>query len=84
MPQFPTRKGKRGIIAVLVSGCIGLAYKGISNFLHNRRHKALHKAEKVMDKQVLIQYNKLMHLEGSMVMHWIYYAETLEKLINTV
>ena len=63
---------------MLVSGYIGLAYKGISSLLHNRRHKALHKAVKVMDKHVLIQHNKLMHLEDTMVMYGIYNAETLE------
>ena len=43
LPQIPARQ-KRGIITVLVSGFIGLAYEGISSFLHNRKHKALHKA----------------------------------------
>ena len=47
-PQFSTRQ-KRGIITALVSGFIGLAYEGISSFLHNRRHKALHKVVKAMD-----------------------------------
>ena len=42
--QFPkVRKEKRGIIILLLSGFIGLAYEGISSFLHHRRHKALHK-----------------------------------------
>ena len=40
--QLPTKQ-KCGIITTLVSGFIGLAYEGISSFLHNRRHKALHK-----------------------------------------
>ena len=69
---------------MLVSGFIGLAYEGISSFLHNRRHKALHKAVKAMDSRTTIQHNKLMHLEDSMVMYSIYNEETLEKLINTV
>ena len=83
-PQFPTRKGKRGIITVLVSGFIGLAYEGISIFMHNRRPKALYKAVKAMDRQALIQCNKLMHLEVCMVIYGIYNAETFEKLIDTV
>ena len=69
---------------MLVPGFIGLAYEGISSFLHNRRHKALHNAVEAVDKQVLIQCNKLMHLEESVVMYGIYNAETLQKLINTV
>ena len=68
----------------LVSGFIGLAYKGISCFQHNRRQKTLYKAVKPMDSKTTIQCNKLMHLEDSMVMYGIYNAETLEKLINTV
>ena len=37
-----------------------------------------------MDSKITIQYNKLMHVEDSMVMYGIYNAETLEKLIYTV
>ena len=37
-----------------------------------------------MDSKATIQYNKLMHLEKSMLMYGVYNAETLEKLINTV
>ena len=53
-------------------------YEGISSFLHNRRHKALHKAFKAMDSKISIQHNKLMQLENSMVMYDIYNAETLK------
>ena len=36
-PNFPkTRKEKRGIITSLITGFIGLAYKGISSYLHNK------------------------------------------------
>ena len=42
-------KQKFGIITTLVLGFIGLAYEGISSFLHNRRHKALQKAVTAMD-----------------------------------
>ena len=83
LPQLPTKQ-KCGSITTLVSGFIGSAYEGISSFLHNRRHKALHKAVKAMGSKTTIQCNKLMHLENSMVMYGIYNAETLEKLINTV
>ena len=69
---------------MLVSGFKGLAYGGISSFLHNRRHKALHKALKAMDRQALKHHNKLVNLEDSMVMYGIYNAEMLEKLIDTV
>ena len=58
--------------------------KVISSFLHNRGHKALHKAVKALDSKTTIQFNKLIHLEDSMVMYGIHNAETLEKLIDTV
>ena len=82
LPQIPTKQ-KQGIITALISGFIGFTYEGISSFLHNRRHKALHKAVKVLDSKTKIQHNKLKHLEDSMVIYGIYNAETLEKLINT-
>ena len=57
LPTFPTNnRTKRGaILASLLGGIassiIGLAYKGISSFLHHKRHKALHKAVKVMERK---------------------------------
>ena len=53
-------------------------------FLHSRRHKALHKAAKVIETKTGIQQNKLMHLEDSMVTYGVYNTETLEKPIKTV
>ena len=48
LPKFPKGwKSKRNFSAI-ISGFIGLAFEGISSFLHNKRHKALHKAVKVM------------------------------------
>ena len=47
LPEFTVRKEKTGIITSLISGIIGLAYGCISSFLHNRRHKALHKLWKL-------------------------------------
>ena len=69
---------------MLVTSFIGLAYEGISSFLHNRQNKALHKAVNAMDSKANIQHNKLMQLENSMLMYGVYNMETLEKLINTV
>ena len=67
-----------------MSSFIGLAYEGISSFLHHRQNKALHKAANAMDNKANIQCNKLMQLENSMLMYSIYNVETLEKLITTV
>ena len=68
---------------MLISGIIGLACECISSFLHNRRHKALHKVVKAMETKADTQHNNLMYLEDSMVMYGVYNAETLEKLINS-
>ena len=48
-------KQKCGIITTLGSNFIALAYEGISSFLHNKRHKALHKAFKVMYSKTAMQ-----------------------------
>ena len=69
---------------MLVSSFIGLAYEGISSFLHHKQNKALHMAVRAMDNKASIQHNKLMQLENSVLMYGIYNAETLQKLINTV
>ena len=42
LPKFPKdRKKKRGIISLLATSFISLAYESISSYLHNRRQKAL-------------------------------------------
>ena len=52
LPQcLRNRKEKTGIITLLITGFIGLAYEGVSSFLHNRRHKALHKAVKALKNE---------------------------------
>ena len=63
---------------------IGLAYEGISSFLHHERHKALHKAVAVMDKKTSIQHNRIHHLEDTMIMYDVYNSDTLTDLIDTV
>ena len=83
LPQIP-RKQKCGIITTIVSSFMGLAYEGISSFLHHKQSKALHKAMKPVDSKTTIQCNKLIQLENSMFMYDIYNAETPEKLISTV
>ena len=78
------QRNKRGILGAVISGFIGLAFEGISSFLHHERHNALHKAVKAMSFLMDMQRNKLMHLENTLVMYRIYNAETLEKLVKTV
>ena len=71
LPQIP-RKQKCGIITMLVSSFIGLAYEGVSSFLHHKQNKVLHKAVRTMNSKTTIQHNKLMQLEkiNNMVWHW--------------
>ena len=83
LPQIP-RKQKCGIITMLISSFIGLAYESIFSFLHHKWNKALHKAIRAMDSKTTIQCNKLIQLEISMLMYGVYNAEMLKKLIDTV
>ena len=78
------RKQKCRIITTIVSNFLGLAYEGISSFLHHKQNKELHKAVKAMDSKTTIKHNKLILLENSMLMCGIYNAETLETLIDIV
>ena len=63
LPKFPTDKRQtHGAILTIILGSvaskvIGLAYEGISSFLHHKRHKALHKAVVVMNKRYNVQRN---------------------------
>ena len=82
------KRQKRGIIATVLgsiaSGVIALAYEGISSFLHQKRHKALHKAVKVIGKRTNMQCNRVFHLEGTMIMYGTYNSDMLMDLIKTV
>ena len=57
LPTFPTDKRPKGdailasVLEGIASSVIGLAYQGISSFLHHKTHKALHKAVKVMERK---------------------------------
>ena len=90
LPKFLTNcRLKRGailasILGSIASSVIGLAYEGISSFLHHKRHKALHKAVAVMDKKTNIQHNRIHHLEDTMIMYGVYNSDTLTDLIDTV
>ena len=90
LPTYPTHKRpKRGpilasILGGIASSIIGLAYEGISSFLHHKRHKALHKAVTVMEKKTDLQKNQIHHLEDTMIMYGVYNSDTLAALIRTV
>ena len=90
LPKFLTdcRHKREAILASILgsvpSSVIGLAYEGISSFLHHKRHKALHKAVEVMDKKTNIQCNRIHHLEDTIIMYGVYNPDTLTDLIDTV
>ena len=90
LPKFPIdKRQKHGAILTTILGSvaskvIGLAYEGISSFLHHKRHKALHKAVAVMNKRSNVQCNQIHHLEDSMIMYGIYNSDTLKDLIDAV
>ena len=85
LPKFyENQKSKRGIFGTLILGFIGLAFEGISSFLHHKRHNALKKAEKAISISTDMHRNKLMCLKNNLIMYGIYNAETLEKLVKTV
>ena len=84
LPKFQTeRRNKRAIFGTIISGFLGLAFEGISSFIHNKRHKALQKAVKMMSITTDAQRNKLMHLENSLIIYAVYNVETLSKLVKT-
>ena len=84
LPKFQTeQRNKRAIFGTIISGFLGLAFEGISSFLHHKRHRALQKAVKMMSITTDAQRNKLMHLENSLIMYGVYNAETLSKLVKT-
>ena len=62
LPKFEDRekklkqkRQKRQIISALISGFIGLAYKGISSFLQHNQEKALQQAMHTMNKKPSIE-----------------------------
>ena len=90
LPTFPMDKSpKRGAILASVLGSIAssiicLAYKGISSLVHHKRHKALNKVVKVMERKTDLRQNKIHHFEDTMIMYHVYNSDTLTELIDTV
>ena len=88
MPSFNNNNRKKRflttILGTIASKVIGLAFKGISSFLHHKRHKALQKAAKVINSKSEIDHNRVYHLEDTMIMYGKYNSDTLMDLIKTV
>ena len=60
------------MLGSLASGVIGLAFEGISSFLHHKRHRALTKAVIIMKEKSDLQHNRVYHLEDTMIMYGKY------------
>ena len=88
LPTFmESNRKKRFLSAVLGTVAlkfVGLAFEGISSFLHYKRHKALKKAIKQINERQNIEHNRVYLLEDTMIMYGKYNSDTLTNLINTV
>ena len=72
------------ILGTIGSKVIGLAFEGISSFLHHKRHKALHKAVKQINERKDLEHNRIYHVEDTVIMYGKYNSDTLMDLIEMV
>ena len=72
------------LLGTVASKVIGLAFKGISSFLHHKRQKALNKAIKQIHEKQNMEHNRIYHLEDTMIMYSKYNSDSLTNLIDTV
>ena len=86
LPTFGKRRKRfcATVLGSIASSVIGLAFEDISSFPHQKRHKALHKAVKAIEKRVDMQHNRVYHLEDTMIMYGKYNTDSLMDLIDTV
>ena len=88
LPTFTESRRKKGflsaVLGTVASKIVGLAFEGISCFLHHKRHKALNKAIKQINDRQNIEHNRIYHLEDIMIMYGKYNSDTLTNLIDTV
>ena len=86
LPSFNNRMKRflTTILGAIASKVIGLAFEGISSFLHHKRHKALQKAVNVINSKSEIDHNRVYHLEDTMIIYGKYNSDTLMELVKTV
>ena len=86
LPNFSNRKKRflTTILGTIASKVIGLAFEGISSFLHHKRHKALQKAVNALNSRTNINHNRVHHLDATMIMYGKYNSDTLKELVNMV
>ena len=71
VPNFNNREKRflTTILGTIASKVIGLAFEGISGFLHHKRHRALLNAVNVINSKSEIDQNRVYHLEDTMIMY---------------
>ena len=86
VPNFNNRKKRflTTILGIIATKVIGLAFEGLSSFLHHKRHKALQKAVNVFNSRTNMGHNRVYHLEDTMIMYGKYNSDTLMELVNMV
>ena len=89
LPSFNNNNNRKKrffttILGTIASKVIGLAFEGISSFLHHKRHKALQKALNIINSKSEIDHNRVYHLEDTMIMYGKYNSDTLMELVKTV
>ena len=86
LPNFNSRKKRflTTILGTIASKVIGLAFEGMSSFLHHKRHKTLQKAVNIMNPKSEIDHNRVYHLEDTMIMYGKYNSDTLMELVKMV
>ena len=89
LPSFKNNNNRRKrflttILGTIASKVIGLAFEGISSFLHHKRNKTLQKAVNIINSKTEIDHNRVYHLENTMIMYGKYNSDTLMELVKTV
>ena len=88
LPSFNNNNRKKRFLTTILgtkaSKVIGLAFEGISRFLHNKWHEALQKAVNIKNSKIDIDHNRVYHLEDTMIMYGKYNSDTLMELVKTV
>ena len=89
LPSFNNNNNRKKkflttILETIASKVIGLAFEGISSFLHYKRHRVLWKAVNIINSKSEIDHNRVYHLEDTMIMYGKYNSDTLMELVKTV
>ena len=70
------------ILGTIVTKVVGLAFEGISSFLHHKQHKTLQKVVNALSSRTGIDHNRVYQLEDTMIMYGKYNSDTLMELVN--